>query len=281
MDFAVVIPAFNSSDTIVGAAESALSQRLAKEVIVVDDGSSDDTPTAARSMTDPRVIVLEQSNAGPGAARNTGAEAATATHIVFLDADDRLTGDALDRFAGAGDHELIRAGTTRHNIDGSESTVLARPDPRPAPRGAPHAGSFAISTELFRRIGGYDVRFRFGENSELLWRAQQTMRREGNETSFIGSPTIVYTQREGDRSAEYRSRRLAAIDLVLTKYADDLRADEEMARNYHTIAAVLHRRDGHRRRAMRSAARAVRVDPRVARSWARLAQVTFARTGSR
>ncbi len=88
IDVSVVMPAFNAATTIDDALRSALSQHGAEvEVLVVDDGSSDDTVARARAHG-PRVRVLTQANAGPQAARNRGLAEARGTYIAFLDSDD-------------------------------------------------------------------------------------------------------------------------------------------------------------------------------------------------
>lgn len=84
----IVIPAFNAADYIREAVDSALAQTHAdREVIVVDDSSTDDTPLILESYGD-RIIVRRQTNTGVGGARNTGAGLATGDWIAFLDADD-------------------------------------------------------------------------------------------------------------------------------------------------------------------------------------------------
>jgi len=84
----VVVPAYNASATIVAALRSVLEQtRPADEIIVVDDGSSDGTAELVEREV-PSARVLRQANAGPSAARNTAAEAATGEWLAFLDADD-------------------------------------------------------------------------------------------------------------------------------------------------------------------------------------------------
>src|SRR5206468_8067951 len=82
----VVIPAFNAADYIAAAIESALAQTYpAEEVIVVDDGSTDDTAAIAMRFSHP-VRVLQKPNGGPASARNTGISAASGTWIALLDA---------------------------------------------------------------------------------------------------------------------------------------------------------------------------------------------------
>ncbi len=90
----VIIPAYNSSSTIIRALQSVAAQTLApQEIIVVDDASTDttrDLVTAfALSASIPVRVLTQTTNGGPSAARNAGWEAATGDYIAFLDADDQ------------------------------------------------------------------------------------------------------------------------------------------------------------------------------------------------
>lgn len=90
IDFAVVIPTFNRAATIGEAIESVLRQTFpAREIIIVDDGSTDDTVRRVIGMDHPLVSVLSNDrNLGATASRNRGAKAAAAKWIAFLDSDD-------------------------------------------------------------------------------------------------------------------------------------------------------------------------------------------------
>lgn len=84
----VVIPVYNSSETIARALDSVLAQTLSDyEIVIVDDGSKDDLESALRPYAT-RVRLLKQANQGASAARNHGARAAVGHYIAFLDADD-------------------------------------------------------------------------------------------------------------------------------------------------------------------------------------------------
>jgi glycosyltransferase involved in cell wall biosynthesis len=96
----VIVPAFNASRWIGVSLDSARAQTLRDiEIIVVDDGSVDDTPEVVAELArrDSRVRIIRQENAGVGAARNTGILAARGEFIATLDADDLWDPTKLER----------------------------------------------------------------------------------------------------------------------------------------------------------------------------------------
>ena len=89
MKFSVVIPLYNKEHYIGKTLKSVLNQTFQDfEIIVVNDGSTDHSLDAARSIKSDRVQIISQENAGVAVARNTGIEHASAEYIAFLDADD-------------------------------------------------------------------------------------------------------------------------------------------------------------------------------------------------
>ena len=96
----VVIPCYNQARFLGRAIESALAQTLpGVEVIVVDDGSTDDTATVTQRFD--RVTYHRQNNCGVAAARNAGLGRARGDFVIFLDADDELLPDAAETGVGA------------------------------------------------------------------------------------------------------------------------------------------------------------------------------------
>ena len=84
----VIIPVYNSVETVAESVESALGQTFTDfEVIVVDDGSTD-ASAEVLSRYGARIKVLAQPNRGLSAARNAGVRLGTAEYVAFLDADD-------------------------------------------------------------------------------------------------------------------------------------------------------------------------------------------------
>lgn len=94
--FSVVIPAYNVKDYIADCLNSVLAQSEPDfEVIVVDDGSTDDTAQIVSTFDDPRIRLVCRENGGLAAARNTGIGAACGELVAFLDADDRWCPEKL------------------------------------------------------------------------------------------------------------------------------------------------------------------------------------------
>ena len=95
----VVVPAFNRAGSIRAALESVLRQTWADfELIVVDDGSTDGTPEAARALDDPRLrVIVTPRNMGASAARNLGIAEARGPWIAFQDSDDEWLPSKLEK----------------------------------------------------------------------------------------------------------------------------------------------------------------------------------------
>jgi glycosyltransferase involved in cell wall biosynthesis len=87
----ILIPAYNAEDWIADSLRSAIGQTWTeKEIIVVDDGSTDRTVEIAQRFASDTVSILRQSNSGPAAARNRAFQASHGAYIQWLDADDLL-----------------------------------------------------------------------------------------------------------------------------------------------------------------------------------------------
>jgi glycosyltransferase involved in cell wall biosynthesis len=100
----IIIPCYNYARFLPDAVASVIAQTFEDwELIVVDDGSTDETSTIARRLIerhpDRRIRVFQQPNAGPAAARNTGADHSIGAYLLFLDADDMLAPTLLEHAA--------------------------------------------------------------------------------------------------------------------------------------------------------------------------------------
>lgn len=118
--FTIAMPAYNASRTIGASIRSVLAQtRPDFELFVVDDGSSDDTRAQVERFDDERVRLLQQENAGPGAARNRAIRAGTGRYVSMLDSDDLWLPTYLETMAAIldGDPEVGLAYTDAWVLD--------------------------------------------------------------------------------------------------------------------------------------------------------------------
>ena len=107
--FSVVVPVYNVRQWVGRAIESILAQTFEDfELILIDDGSTDDSAEVMAQYTDPRVKLIQQENRGQGGARNRGIEASTGEWIAFLDPDDQWLPEFLeDYYRVIADHQEI------------------------------------------------------------------------------------------------------------------------------------------------------------------------------
>jgi glycosyltransferase involved in cell wall biosynthesis len=203
----VVIPAYNSAGTVAAAITSALRQSVSDvEVIVVDDGSTDGTAEAARSIADERVEVLSQPNGGAAAARNTGIRAARGQYVALLDADDLWVPWKLERqlavFAERPEVRAVQSGA--YFVDGALRLLSERPcsPSRDALletllfQNMPNnMSTLIIAREMFERMGLFDTSLEILEE----WDMAIKVARHCNLVS-IEDPLSLYRVHPGNRS---------------------------------------------------------------------------------
>lgn len=97
--FSVIIPLYNKANDIQATLESVCNQRYTDfEIVVVNDGSTDDSEAKVKAIHDDRIKLFSKENQGVALARNYGVEKATAEYITFLDADDIWLASHLEDF---------------------------------------------------------------------------------------------------------------------------------------------------------------------------------------
>jgi glycosyltransferase involved in cell wall biosynthesis len=225
----VVVPAFQAERFVADAVGSVLAQSWPRlEVIVVDDGSTDRTAAIVDRLAveDPRVRPLHQANAGLPGARNAGLAVARGSYVAFLDADDRIAPDKLERqlavleeapVAGLvyGDHRAVR------DPDGAVFDVPRGPPPLPFRALLTIRNWFAPFVPLLRRslverVGDFDEGFRAAEDWDYWYRCAQL-------TTFVYLPGVVgdYRLHAGQMHRD-RARMAAAHRRFAAKHlADD------------------------------------------------------------
>lgn len=172
-DVTAVIPARNAGATI-GETLDAIARQNggAPAVIVVDDGSSDDTAeVAARAGA----VVIRTDGRGPGAARNRGIETVTTTIVAFCDADDVWAADRLRRDLSAFDDDPgldVLLGKTHFDADDPALLAPYRFESDDDSAVIPHFGAATMRTDVFRRVGAIDESLANYEDYEWFFRAR-------------------------------------------------------------------------------------------------------------
>jgi glycosyltransferase involved in cell wall biosynthesis len=191
----VVIPTYNRAATVPRAIESVLAQTVTDlEVIVVDDGSSDDTGKVLGEMFSDRIRYYPQANQGASVARNKGVEEARGEWIAFLDSDDLWEKEklewqlkALEQFGPQcggcyTDVRFFNHSETRtmfqlveHEFR-HEGKMGAKPDVlerlvRPGGSGMVVClSSLVARADLVRKTGGFDLTLLYSQDSEFMFR---------------------------------------------------------------------------------------------------------------
>lgn len=199
----IVIPSYNQAEYLPDAVESAYNQSLpAHEIIVVDDGSTDGSFEIAERyqfkkypMIESPVRVVRQVNKGLPSARNTGIMNATGDYILFLDADDILMENALERI-----HEEIM--TMNADIvapsfkcfgKNSDTNILQSFDMEGLKQANRIPYFCAIRRSALLAVGGYSPRMKYGyEDYHLtfdLFSRKYTI-------SIIQEPLVLYRTKE-------------------------------------------------------------------------------------
>ena len=171
----VVVPTYNRA-ALMGATLDSLARQTHRpvEVIVVDDGSTDETEAAVRqwqASVDLETVYLKTANQGAAAARNAGVAAARHGWVTFLDSDDLAHPDWLAALMGVADgKDVTTCGSVRKDEHGRELDVAL-----PSGRSTVFAGvdvnflcgAYALRRDLFDRVGGFDAGMPANQHTDL------------------------------------------------------------------------------------------------------------------
>lgn len=239
MRIAVVVPTYNRAALLVQTVESVLAQsRPADAVVIVDDGSTDDTRAvvAERFGGVPAVRYVHQENAWLGAARNTGAREARALGadaLLFLDSDDLLLPHALAQLEAAlsarPEAAVAYGGVQVIDADGRVTEAEVREGRYEGDVWKPllhgnflrSPGCALVRREQFERAGPFDEALRSCEDWDLWLRLAENGARFA---CAAGPPVLQYRVGVGNMSADQRRMRenvLAVYGRARARHASD------------------------------------------------------------
>ena len=241
----VVVPTFNRAELIVETLASLEAQTWRRlEIVVVDDGSTDDTLERLRARPAPskgRLLhVLTQPNAGVGAARNTGTRTARGEFIVYLDSDDLLFPEALARYVEA--LRTHQAGYCFSPIDVIDetgrpvnNTDAQRFHPNPAEANFLFECFWLVHGACYRRevvnaAGPWSTRLMKNEDTEWLWRVKTVAGRGYHLNEVQGG--YRYHSRDqlhvGNEGLHFFENRVPTIEVFIDWLRETGRLDREM-----------------------------------------------------
>ena len=206
--FSVVIPLYNKAATVVEAVQSVAAQRYpAHEIIVVDDGSTDEGAALVRALQLPSLHLIEQPHGGVSRARNRGIATATGDCIALLDADDRWDEGFLEEIAALmADYPDCGLYATGFHIVSEEGRFIA---PAPTERGVVEnffrdsahryiaiPSTAVIPRAVFDAVGSFPEGMKIGEDLHLWIRIARRYR-----IAFSPKPLAYYSRVADNRSS--------------------------------------------------------------------------------
>lgn len=210
----IIIPTHDRAELVGDAVRSVLDQHVpGLEVIVVDDGSSDDTGRVLRTGFGGAIRVVCQDNAGPAAARNTGIDVASGALVGFLDSDDlSLPGSILERM------QHLDGASSAAMVVGRSQVLIAPGPPSTGSEwraeGAPVTsrllGATLVRREALDRIGPFDERMRFGEDEDWFWRADEL----GLTVLIVDVVCQQVRRHDSNMTLDHAGRQRALLQLV-------------------------------------------------------------------
>lgn len=223
MKFTIIIPSYNRAEYILGAIASVQSQIFNKaEIIVVDDGSSDETQEILQSKIQNKEIrYLYQNNSGPSVARNNGARYALGEYLIFLDSDDLLLKSRVEKLLSLLKKEKKKPDLVYSpwiTVDTSRK-FLRTPDkkfssieliPSLLVRGLAHPGACAFRKDTFWSLGGF--------NEEIIgvedWEICQRFALEQKKFLHLSKPGLIYVKHDHNLSSNYWLMLKMALQVV-------------------------------------------------------------------
>ena len=246
----VVIPVFNAADFVLQAIGSVLSQSIAEiELVVVNDGSTDDSVELIATVSDPRLRLVSQCNAGQSAAINRGVEESHGQFIKLVDADDWINPQHIEsQLKSLDGHPECVSGCRwgyfrddfRHPTIQPEFTNRDYEDPLAwitdsltQDEGMMGGWKWLIPRQIWDRSGGYDIRLSLNND----FHASIAILLASAGVRF--APDAVYSYRKGVGSAlsGTRSRRSMESALLTTQLGCELLLNRENSPRIRKLCA--------------------------------------------
>jgi hypothetical protein len=268
--FSVVICTYNRAGMLPGSVGSVLDQTFGDfEVVVVDDGSTDNTREVLRTWTDPRLRYVYRHNGGYCAARNTGVANAKGEFVTFLDDDDAALPcwlEKLHRVVRTTDCALVFCGATYVDEHGRVTATFLPQRLGPVfedKRGLFLPGTFALRRDVYDAAGGFTDGLQCSENTEFKLRLLPLCKTNHWPIQAIDEPLVLIRERpQWQRELRTPQRLVNGTKYILDRHGELLAQSPKTLAQYRAIAGVAAARTGDYREARSLLWGAVRTHPR-------------------
>ena len=248
----VIIPVYNGEATIKRCLESICAQTLPDiEIIVVNDGSTDNTLSEIEAIGDSRINTITVKNGGQGLARNVGIDLARGEYLAFVDADDTIESDMLEKMCAIADKsgadvvecnmlDIFPDGTSRVQLELNDE-VIEITDRAEYTDGyfTPCYHSYEVCNKLIRKTSIGSLRFKDTRkyySEDLLFNLGLIERIE--KIAFINKPFYNYYQSDNGHLHKDYEKRLYGLRSLFSDYIKSAPEDMKGAAAY-TAAMVL------------------------------------------
>ncbi|MDR5590575.1 glycosyltransferase family A protein [Christiangramia sp. SM2212] len=272
----IITPTYNRAHLISRMIKSVVAQTFKDwELLVMDDGSTDNTEEIIEQFQDSRIKFYSGSNTGASQKRNDGVELAAGNFIIFLDSDDEVYPNWLYEFTqhiGSVDNSVISCAWEK--IDHTGKRVEAG---YPKNHGKIFddisinflAGTLMLKKEFFLEAGGYDTELSSGQHTELLMRLIPVFKNYNTKIIAINKILVQIHLHQGDRIRKNYEGIFKGSTRTLKKHRSLFRKDPEMHFNYNSIAAVMALRTNRLKEARFYLREAVKIKPLEPRTYFR------------
>lgn len=215
----IIIPCFNDSDSLIRNIPSILDfcDKINGELIVVNDGSTDNLSQEIKKLNHEKLIYIEQSNQGVSSARNNGIKSSKKEKILFIDSDDYINyielAKKIDIITSSdfilwnskkvfNNGKIVNYEVNKKNKSDLIKSLLIRDNHL-------FMGSFIVSREIALKVL-FDTRYKYGEDLKFIYETLEL----ANEISKIENVYLYYIQRNNSSMYTFNNRRFDSLDAL-------------------------------------------------------------------
>lgn len=241
----IITPTYNRAGLISRMINSVRSQDYENwELIIMDDGSTDNTKEIIDSFLDNRIKYYYTKNSGAGDKRNQGVENSSGEDIIFLDSDDEVKPNWLSSLLFSKEQKkgnIVCCGLEKYDHNGKLISVQM---PRKLEgifnniEANYLAGTLLLNKELFNVVGGYDINLESGQHTDLMLRLVPEIINRKLKVISIDQSLLKVHNHQGAKIRNNSNSIYKGTLKILQKHNELFKRDKETHYNYLNIAGI-------------------------------------------